>query len=101
MRESHLWCIAVAATLVAAACSSDRRESAAGGANAADTGAPANAATPAPQAAAATFKKSGEISGLKHPESARYDPDLDVWFVSNINGNPLAKDNNGFISRVT
>lgn len=41
-----------------------------------------------------------EIRGLSHPESARYDPELDLWFVSNINGDPMAKDNNGFISRV-
>jgi sugar lactone lactonase YvrE len=103
MRETHLWwTAALAITLTsAAACSSDRRESAAGGANAAtDTAAPANTATPANQAAAGMFKKSGETGDLKGPESARYDPDLDVWFVANINGDPLAKDNNGFISRL-
>src|SRR6185295_7047998 len=41
-----------------------------------------------------------EVTGLSHPESARYDPDLDLWFVANINGDPLAKDNNGFITRL-
>jgi len=105
MRERHLWwTAALALTLTsAAACTSDRRESAAGGANAAatDTAAPANAAAPANQAAARMFKKDGETRDFKHPESARYDSDLDVWFVSNINGDPLAKDNNGFISRLT
>jgi hypothetical protein len=30
----------------------------------------------------------------------RYDPDLDVFFVSNIRGVPSNKDNNGFIARV-
>jgi sugar lactone lactonase YvrE len=39
-------------------------------------------------------------SGFRTPESVRYDPDLDVFFVSNINGNPSMADNNGFISRV-
>ncbi|MEW5915928.1 MAG: SMP-30/gluconolactonase/LRE family protein, partial [Gemmatimonadota bacterium] len=34
------------------------------------------------------------------PESARYDADLDVFFVSNIRGTPSAKDNNGFIARI-
>src|SRR6185503_2997251 len=29
-----------------------------------------------------------------------YDRDLDVWFVSNVNGTPTAKDNNGYISRL-
>ncbi len=46
------------------------------------------------------FRKVGETSNLQGPESARYDRDLDVWFVSNINGTPLAKDNNGYISRL-
>lgn len=41
-----------------------------------------------------------EVTGLSHPESARYDPELDLWFVANINGDPLAKDNNGFITRL-
>ena len=38
--------------------------------------------------------------GLQTPESVLHDRDLDVYFVSNINGNPSQKDGNGFISRV-
>jgi sugar lactone lactonase YvrE len=38
------------------------------------------------------------VEGFKHPESAKYDAGLDVWYVSNINGDPFAKDGNGFIS---
>lgn len=38
--------------------------------------------------------------GFQTPESVLYDPDQDVYFVSNINGDPLATDDNGFISRV-
>src|SRR3954470_5776351 len=45
-------------------------------------------------------RKSGETPNLQGPESARYDRDLDVWFVSNINGSPSQKDNNGYISRL-
>jgi sugar lactone lactonase YvrE len=102
MRENPLWWTAALAITLssAAACTSDRRESAAGAAGT-DTAAPTNAAAPAHQAAAAVFKKDGETRDLKHPESALYDSDLDVWFISNINGDPLAKDNNGFISRLT
>ena len=48
----------------------------------------------------AMFRKVGETPNLQGPESARYDRDLDVWFVSNINGTPTAKDNNGYISRI-
>lgn len=46
------------------------------------------------------FRKVGETRDLQGPESARYDRDLDVWFVSNINGTPLQKDNNGYISKL-
>lgn len=37
--------------------------------------------------------------GLSGPESVRYDPDQDVYFVSNFNGE-AAGDANGFISKV-
>lgn len=40
------------------------------------------------------------IVGFSSPEAVRYDGEQDVWFVSNINGNPSDEDNNGFISRV-
>lgn len=38
--------------------------------------------------------------GFKTPESVRYDAEQDVYYISNINGTPSQKDNNGFISRV-
>lgn len=37
---------------------------------------------------------------LQTPESVLYDPEQDVYFISNINGQPLAVDDNGYISRV-
>jgi hypothetical protein len=41
-------------------------------------------------------------AGFSGPEAVRYDPDQDVYFVSNFGtGDPTAKDNNGFISRMT
>ena len=40
------------------------------------------------------------VEGFATPESAIHDADLDVWFVTNINGVPSDKDNNGFISRM-
>jgi len=39
--------------------------------------------------------------GFSTPESAIYDADQAVWFVTNINGVPSEKDGNGFISRLT
>src|SRR5579885_1511617 len=44
--------------------------------------------------------KLGEAGGMKTPESVRYDPELDVFYVSNINGNPSQHDGNGFIAVV-
>jgi hypothetical protein len=41
-------------------------------------------------------------SGFTGPEAVRYDPDQDVYFVNSWGkGDPGAKDNNGFISRLT
>jgi sugar lactone lactonase YvrE len=37
---------------------------------------------------------------FKTPESVLYDSVMDVYVVSNINGAPTAKDDNGFLSRV-
>lgn len=58
--------------------------------------APAGAgATPLPAAALVAT-----IGGFSGPESVRYDPEQDVYFVSNFNGPAGERDNNGFISRV-
>src|SRR5262245_35110544 len=51
-------------------------------------------------AAAAPAMFAGATDSMKTPESVRYDADLDAYFVSNINGNPSAKDGNGFIAQV-
>ncbi|MEP6690412.1 MAG: SMP-30/gluconolactonase/LRE family protein [Gemmatimonadaceae bacterium] len=40
------------------------------------------------------------VDGFKTPESVRYDSAADVYYVSNIDGNPNAHDGNGFISRM-
>lgn len=47
-----------------------------------------------------TASKVGTVDSLQTPESVKWDSVQDVYFVSNINGSPPAKDNNGFISRV-
>lgn len=44
--------------------------------------------------------RTATVNGFKTPESVRYDSAGDVFYVSNINGSPVAKDNNGFISRM-
>jgi sugar lactone lactonase YvrE len=56
--------------------------------------------TAAAQSTAATAQKIGEATGLKTPESVKYDADLDVYFVSNIDGNPSGKDGKGEITKI-
>lgn len=43
----------------------------------------------------------GKTEGLRNPESAKYDAGLDLYFVSEVNGNPSQKDNNGAIRVVS
>lgn len=65
-----------------------------GGASAADTA--AAAAATGPQASIVLT-----VDSLDAPEAARFDPDLGVYFVANIDGSPLGKDGNGYISRLS
>jgi DNA-binding beta-propeller fold protein YncE len=46
-------------------------------------------------------QKVWEASGFRNPESAVYDPASGAIYVSNVNGEPAAKDGNGFISKLT
>ncbi|MEX2602051.1 MAG: hypothetical protein WD355_10405 [Balneolaceae bacterium] len=41
------------------------------------------------------------ITGFSGPEAVRYDPDQDLYFVSNFSGGGNDRDANGFISKVT
>lgn len=65
--------------------------------------APASEETPAAetaQAADAAPMRIASIEGFSTPESVVYDSEQDLYYVSNIDGNPAAADNNGFISRM-
>src|SRR5256885_4697504 len=44
--------------------------------------------------------KAATVGGFQTPESVKWDSAQDVYFVSNINGAPSAKDGNGYISRL-
>ena len=59
-----------------------------------------SAACAAAIAAASAAAVPAATEGLKVPESVRYDAALDAYFISNIDGVPSKKDNNGFIVRV-
>lgn len=52
-------------------------------------------------AAQDTADRVAQITGLTRPEAVRYDPDQDVWFVSNYGPRQdSVRDANGYISRV-
>ena len=78
--------LAAAAMLVATACKGDKDAS-----KAAPKGPVIDSTAPGLAASA---------NGFKTPESVRYDSANDVFYVSNINRSPVAKNNNGFLSRV-
>src|SRR5215216_7786139 len=59
--------------------------------------APREGASAAPLDSTAMVARVDAFSG---PEAVRYDPDQDVYFVSNFNGDPEALTNKGFISRL-
>ena len=46
------------------------------------------------------LKQAWRLEGFSNPESALYDTEKDVVYVSNVNGPPGDKDGNGFISRI-
>jgi sugar lactone lactonase YvrE len=56
--------------------------------------------TPPPAAPGRGATRMLTVAGFSTPESVLHDSTQDIYFVSNINGSPTAKDNNGFISRV-
>lgn len=62
--------------------------------------APGDTAADAPPPAPATPERAFTTEGFATPESVRWDSAGARWFVSNINGNPSAKDGNGFIERL-
>src|SRR5690242_18444643 len=96
MRGTVLW--AVLATL--AACQRVENTPPGSQTSAADTAVKALASPQPPPPPAPVATKVAVVEGFLTPESVKYDSAQDVYFVSNINGGPLAKDDNGFISRV-
>lgn len=61
-----------------------------------DAGVAARPAAPARPTPAVTFSE-----GIATPESVLYDAATDTYLVSNINGAPLDKDNNGYITELS
>src|SRR5438128_11263884 len=81
-------CFLIALTVLIVACQKSESTT--------DTG-----AAPPPAMKTSTAPQPVTINqGLQTPESVLWDPQQDVYFISNINGQALAADNNGYISRV-
>src|ERR1700719_5133530 len=61
-------------------------------------------APPMPMTTSPTSTAAGAapqtLTGFLAPESVLWDQDQDVYFVSNVNGDATAADDNGFISRI-
>ncbi len=53
-----------------------------------------------PEKGTAKLELLWEAQGFNNPESVIYDPSSDILFVSNVNGSPVEKDGNGYISKV-
>jgi sugar lactone lactonase YvrE len=53
-----------------------------------------------PGAVAAEPQQVWEATGFKQPESALYDRTAGAIYVSNVNGDPMNKDGNGFIAKL-
>src|SRR5580698_90218 len=66
--------------------------------SAAPAPAPSASAAPAEPAKPAGPASVAKYTGFAEPESVVYDVENDRYLVSNINGKPGDKDNNGFIS---
>ena len=98
-------CVALA--LLAVACGSPK--------TAADSTAMNATATPTPPASTTTPSTSGDTAGVMTatsadvtpsnagfagPENIVYDSVADVYLISNVNGGPVARDGNGFVTRL-
>ena len=91
--------LCAALALAGAACKPIERRAPADSTAAAVT-TPAPPATAPSPPSAPSVSKVVTVEGFLAPESVLHDTTQDIYFVSNVNGSPLAKDNNGFISRV-
>ncbi len=113
-RGAHFGVVSLAFTVAVISCGGETPPPAppprATALTAAQPPAPQSPAAPEPQAAVSAAPPGAEAAkaaatppvatytGFSLPESVLYDAEADRYLVSNINGKPLDKDNNGFIS---
>ena len=95
--QKIIYSLFIFTTLFLGACSEDAQEQQ----SAANKTAPLEkASSNVPEKNTGELELAWEISGFKNPESVIYDEVSDILFVSNVNGSPVEKDGNGYISKV-
>lgn len=99
--SSVQWSASALAVGLCFACGGSQPEAEAPAQPAVEPAPAAEAAAPAVEEKAAPGPIVVKDVGLATPESIQYEPTSDVYLVSNINGDPLAKDDNGFISKLS
>lgn len=104
--RSHPACTLAVALFVAACTTSEKVQDTTAHSITSDTAAMSAARTDTAKGGAMGANAGGAtmvktIDGFKTPESVKWDASSGSWFVTNINGSPLARDGNGFISRLT
>src|SRR5260370_41283171 len=102
--KTTLLCLLIVALGAACLQRADRAPPASDTSAVRETTATPSPATPAPAAAPAAAPAPGAtklavVEGFLTPESVLHDPVQDIYFVSNINCGPPAKDNNRFTHR--
>ncbi len=95
MKTTRVLAVVSLAVIAAAGCKKKKK----------DTPPPATvdaavAAAPAVDAAAEAPANPRRVDGFSTPESVFFDTAADIYYVSNINGGPSEKDDNGFISKL-
>jgi SMP-30/Gluconolaconase/LRE-like region. len=89
--------VAAAVTMILSGCTVDQRHSERGTPRR-DTASTAEGVATGIASSPARFLRN--IIGFQGPESATYDPDQDMFFVSNMTGYGSAVDGNGYITRM-
>jgi sugar lactone lactonase YvrE len=89
MKVRSSWVLVTALSALAVGCSSGAEEAQG---DSAETGGEA----PRP-----ATERVRTYTGFSTPESVLYDADQDVYFVSNVDGSPLAKDDQAFIAKLS
>lgn len=100
VRLSHVIAGTIAGAMALIACKTSENSSGSGAPDASQNAPLAAGSAPASTQKPAIANKWGKEIGLKAPESVLHDTQNDLYFVSNVDGDPAAADGKGFISKL-